>query len=272
MTEVAAGTPTTGVAPLAVLGGRPDDEPADRVHAPWAARSATAAAGVWKWQVEKGPLWPREKGPPMSCAGCRDVAGRSEARGGQVATSAMVVSPPVARGSLVAGGGLEAVAVTGGGQHGGVVHDAVDDGGGGRGIEEDLRPAGKRQIGRHHQAAALVALAHEAEQQVGAGLVERHVAELVENDDVEAGELVELAGQPPLLLRFDELFGLHPSFDRSMILFQDIVQVLDRSMSAAAAQGAIRFHGWNRRAVEAGPNGVDDAESSPFLVETFHGS
>ena len=36
MTEVAAGTPTTGVAPLAVLGGHPDDEPADRVHAPWA--------------------------------------------------------------------------------------------------------------------------------------------------------------------------------------------------------------------------------------------
>ena len=47
MTEVAAGTPNTGVAPLAVLGGHPDDEPADRVHAPWAARSATAAAVVF---------------------------------------------------------------------------------------------------------------------------------------------------------------------------------------------------------------------------------
>ncbi len=46
MTEVAEGTPNTGVAPLAVLGGHPDDEPADRVHAPWAARSATAAAVV----------------------------------------------------------------------------------------------------------------------------------------------------------------------------------------------------------------------------------
>ena len=46
MTEGAAGTPTPGVAPLAVLGGHPDDEPADRVHAPWAARSATAAAVV----------------------------------------------------------------------------------------------------------------------------------------------------------------------------------------------------------------------------------
>ena len=46
LTEVAAGTPNTGVAPLAVLGGHPDDEPADRVHDPWAARSATAAAVV----------------------------------------------------------------------------------------------------------------------------------------------------------------------------------------------------------------------------------
>ena len=46
MTEVAAGTPTPGVAPRAVLGGHPDDEPADRVHAPWAARSATAAVVV----------------------------------------------------------------------------------------------------------------------------------------------------------------------------------------------------------------------------------
>ena len=46
MTEVAAGTPTTGVAPLAVLGGHQDDAPADRVHAPWAARSATVAAVV----------------------------------------------------------------------------------------------------------------------------------------------------------------------------------------------------------------------------------
>ena len=46
MPEVAAGTPNTGVAPLAVLGGHPDDEPADRVQDPWAARSATAAAVV----------------------------------------------------------------------------------------------------------------------------------------------------------------------------------------------------------------------------------
>ena len=47
MPEVAAGTPITGVAPRAALGGHPDDAPADRVHDPGAARSATAAAVVW---------------------------------------------------------------------------------------------------------------------------------------------------------------------------------------------------------------------------------
>ena len=39
------GSATTLVYPT-VLGGHPDDEPADRVHDPWAARSATAAAVV----------------------------------------------------------------------------------------------------------------------------------------------------------------------------------------------------------------------------------
>ena len=52
MTEVAAGTPTPGVAPRAVLGGHPDDEPADRVHAPWAARSATAAVGYCQVEAD----------------------------------------------------------------------------------------------------------------------------------------------------------------------------------------------------------------------------
>ena len=32
---------------------------------------------------------------------------------------------------------------------------------------------------------------------------------------------------------------LHSSFDRSMILLQDVVQILDRSMAAAVAQGCV---------------------------------
>ncbi len=44
-----------------------------------------------------------------------------------------------------------------------------------------------------------------------------------------------------------------------MILLQDVVQVSDRSMSAAAAQGSFRFDSHHRRAVEAGLISVDDA-------------
>jgi hypothetical protein len=54
------------------------------------------------------------------------------------------------------------------------------------------------------------------------------------------------------------LLGLHSSFDRSMILLQDVVQILDRSMAAASAQSSLRFHCGNRRAVEAGLISVDD--------------
>jgi hypothetical protein len=43
------------------------------------------------------------------------------------------------------------------------------------------------------------------------------------------------------------LLGLHSSFDRSMILLQDVVQILDRSMAATAAQSssAPRFVGFH---------------------------
>ena len=47
--------------------------------------------------------------------------------------------------------------------------------------------------------------------------------------------------------------------DRSMILLQEVGQVSDRPMSAAAAPGSFRFHGWNRRAVQACLIGVNDA-------------
>ena len=57
------------------------------------------------------------------------------------------------------------------------------------------------------------------------------------------------------------LLGLEWSFDCSMILLQDVVQVLDRSMSAAAAQSSLLFHCYNGRAIEAGLIGVDDAGS-----------
>jgi hypothetical protein len=44
-----------------------------------------------------------------------------------------------------------------------------------------------------------------------------------------------------------------------MILFQDVVQILNRSMPAALVQGFFRFHSSDRRAVEAGLISVDNA-------------
>src|SRR5208337_1325669 len=70
---------------------------------------------------------------------------------------------------------------------------------------------------------------------------------------------VSLNRSPGGLELVKALLGFHSSFDRSMILLQDVVQVLDRSMSAAAAQGSFLFHYRNRRAVEAGLISVDDA-------------
>ena len=81
--------------------------------------------------------------------------------------------------------------------------DPVDDCGDGHRVKEDLRPGRERQIRRHYQAPPLVALADEAEQQVGADLVEGRVSKLVEDDDAESAELVELALEAALLLRLD---------------------------------------------------------------------
>src|SRR5271170_3765428 len=54
--------------------------------------------------------------------------------------------------------------------------------------------------------------------------------------------LISLYRSPGRLELAKALLGLHSSFDRSMILLQDVVQILDRSMPAAPMQGSFRFH------------------------------
>ena len=138
----------------------------DGVYGTGSRGGVRGGGGCLEMARRKGTFWQREKGPL-----CRD---------GCLSTRFLLSSV----GRLVPLGGLEAVAVPVGRQHGGMVHDAVDDGRGGGRIQEHLGPAGERQSGRHDQAPALVAAADEAEQQVGAGLVERHVAERVNDDHV----------------------------------------------------------------------------------------
>src|SRR5262249_9940386 len=67
-----------------------------------------------------------------------------------------------------------------------VVQDAVEDGGGERAVVvEDLRPVLEGTVGGDHHRPAFVAPADDLEQQIGAVLVDRQIAELV--DDQQAG-------------------------------------------------------------------------------------
>ena len=59
--------------------------------------------------------------------------------------------------------------------------------------------------------------------------------------------LVALDRSPRRLKLTKPLLGFHASFDRSMILLHDVVQVLDRPVAATASQDFFLFHPGNRR-------------------------
>ena len=63
------------------------------------------------------------------------------------------------------------------------------------GVAEDARPFAEGEIGRDDDRGALVETADQVEQELSAGLRERQIAELIENDEVQAGEIV---GEPSL--------------------------------------------------------------------------
>ena len=65
---------------------------------------------------------------------------------------------------------------------------------------EDLAPLAERQVARHQDAAALVAVGKDAEQQLHAAAAHRDVAQLVADQQVRPIELGEEAVQCVLLL------------------------------------------------------------------------
>ena len=148
MTEVAAGTPTTGVAPLAVLGGHPDDEPADRVHAPWAARSATAAAVVCprdQLSIPAAEGLGRDQGVPVTTypsPEARGLGGQAPARG--------VGDPEPARTELLSADAMLFLERVNDGTR--LLVDPARDG-----HDEELQHVGKRrQTGRAEQRLSAV--------------------------------------------------------------------------------------------------------------------
>ena len=85
----------------------------------------------------------------------------------------------------------------------GMVEQAVEDGGGEGGVVvEDLGPFLEHAIGRDHGRAALVSLADDLEEQVGADLIDGQVPQLVQDEDRRLKVLIEL-GLKPLPAYFD---------------------------------------------------------------------
>jgi site-specific DNA recombinase len=80
----------------------------------------------------------------------------------------------------------------------GVMHEAVDHGGGDGVVAEDFPPAAEGFVGAHDDAGPFVAGRHQLEEQVGGLALERDVADLVDDDQREASEasqfVLEFAG------------------------------------------------------------------------------
>ena len=85
---------------------------------------------------------------------------------------------------------LEAPAIVAGLDDVAGVREPVEQRGGHLGIGKDGGPLGKGQVGGDDDRGALVKAADQVEQQLAAGLGERQVAELVEDDEVDTGEAV----------------------------------------------------------------------------------
>ena len=90
-----------------------------------------------------------------------------------------------------------------------MVGQAIQHGGGHLGVAEDLRPIGEGEIGGDQQGGVFVELADQVEQQLAAGLAERQVAQLVDDDEIVAQQLLGQAatatGRLLLLELVDEI-------------------------------------------------------------------
>ena len=73
--------------------------------------------------------------------------------------------------------GLDDVAVMG---------EAVEHGGGHLGVAEDLGPIGEGEVGGDQQRGVFVEFADQVEQKLTAGLAERQIAKLVDDDEIVA--------------------------------------------------------------------------------------
>ncbi len=79
-----------------------------------------------------------------------------------------------------------------------VMQDPVEDRGGNNPVAEDLAPAAEALVGREDHRAPLVAAANELEEEVGAGAIDRQVADLVDDQQPRHGVDLEPLVEPVL--------------------------------------------------------------------------
>src|SRR5262245_11194559 len=104
---------------------------------------------------------------------------------------AAVVRPPGAtRGPRASGPVFEAPALVAGFENVAVVGQPVEQRRGHFGVGEDARPFGEGEIGRQNDRGALVEPADQMKQHLPAAHRERQVAQLVENEEIDADEVV----------------------------------------------------------------------------------
>ena len=70
---------------------------------------------------------------------------------------------------------------------------------------------------------------------------------------------ITLDRSPRRLKLSKSLLGIHAPFDRSVILLDDVVQVLNGSAPAAAAERPFLRNSWDRRAMDRRQIRIDDA-------------
>ena len=78
-----------------------------------------------------------------------------------------------------------------------VMGQAIEQRGRHLGVAEHARPFAERKIGGDDDGGALVEPADEVEEELAAGLGERQLAELIEDSEVHAGEIIGDTALPP---------------------------------------------------------------------------
>src|SRR5439155_23295620 len=85
-----------------------------------------------------------------------------------------------------------------------MVEHAIEDGGGDDAVAEDIAPAAEGLVAGQDERPLLVAAADQLEEQVGAALVDRQVADLVDDQEPRHGVELELLLEPALGERLGE--------------------------------------------------------------------